>query len=77
MNFIMVLDDGETCSNLDGCCIYYIPEGMSPEEIEERISRPADNNEWDYIFRANRERPTITRNGDSLGRSLLVFEGES
>jgi hypothetical protein len=38
-NYIMVLNDGETFTNLDGCTVVKLPEGIdSIEQIEEFLA---------------------------------------
>lgn len=37
MQYVMVLNDGETFTNLEGCYIAAIPEGLQIEDIEETL----------------------------------------
>lgn len=50
MKFIMVLNDGETFTNLDGCAIIGIPDDlMDIDAIEEELSKLNSNHDHDLI----------------------------
>jgi len=42
-DLIVVLNDGETFTALDGCKIVEVPEDMSTDEIEEALKEESDN----------------------------------
>ncbi len=43
MNYIMVLNDGETFTNLENCYIRSVPDNFDTEQIEEVLDNPDDD----------------------------------
>ena len=44
--YVMVLNDGETYTDLNGCRIVFVPDEATPEEIEEVLREDT----WEYKF---------------------------
>lgn len=54
---IMVLNDGETWTDLRGCVIMHVPDGLDGDTVEERI---AANERILYIFDGDEDRAVAT-----------------
>lgn len=45
---ILVLNDGETFTNLEGCAIYSVPSGYSADEIEQALDAGHLEDVWTF-----------------------------
>ena len=71
--FIMVLNDGETFTDLNGCFIAEIPDYVDTDKIEEYLEG-SDKNDYLYLFSVKNEEPHMVKNAGK--DSSLVFNVE-
>lgn len=70
MNYIMVLNDGETYTNLEGCAVVAVPDGADTESIERQLDAD-DGTDFVLAFGADSDGPYMIHEPD--GTKVKLF----
>lgn len=65
MQYIMVLNDGETFTNLEGCAILAVPDGLDTDQIETIMEMDSDQ---------GMKFPQVASFSERAGLPFLVIE---